>query len=217
MNRVRGLRDRLSLIVVADPAALPNGASLTEIVRSTLQAGAPAVQLRAKDLTARETVELARALVHETRRFGALFFVNDRVDIALAVGADGAHVGSDDLPVPAARSIAPPGFLLGRSVDTADEARAATTEGADYLGVGAVYATLSKLGLGEPVGSRRIAEVAAVTEIPVVGIGGIDAGNAAAVIEAGAAGVAVIRSVVAAPDPGAAVRALLAQVLGART
>jgi thiamine-phosphate pyrophosphorylase len=102
-------------------------------------------------------------------------------------------------------------------VDTADEARAATTEGADYLGVGAVYATQSKLGLGEPVGSRRIAAVAAVTEIPVVGIGGIDAGNAAAVIEAGAAGVAVIRSVVAAPDPGAAVRSILTHLPGART
>jgi thiamine-phosphate pyrophosphorylase len=215
MSRMHPLRDRLSLVVVADPAAVPAGRSLTEIVRATLQAGAPAVQLRAKDLTARETVELAHALLDATRSFDALLFVNDRVDIALAVGADGAHVGSDDLPVPAARSIAPPGFLLGRSVDTAEEARVATGEGADYVGVGAVYTTMSKLGLGDPVGPGRIAAVAAATDIPVVGIGGIDADNAAAVVEAGAAGVAVIRSVMAAADPGAAVRAILASVRGA--
>lgn len=215
MSRITELRERLTLILIADPDVAA-GEALLDIVRAALRAGAPAVQLRAKALAARDTVELGRTLRREARAAGALFFVNDRVDIALVLGADGAHLGDDDLPLGAARAIVPPGFLLGRSVDTSEEARTAEREGADYLGLGPVFATTSKAELGAPIGPAGVAGVTSVVEIPVVGIGGIDAGNAAPVAAAGAAGVAAIRSVLAAPDPHGATRALLAAVAAGR-
>ncbi|HEU0014331.1 MAG TPA: thiamine phosphate synthase [Longimicrobium sp.] len=205
---MEGLAGRLRLIVVTDPACGP-GRTLVDVVRAALRGGAPAVQLRAKDASAREMAELARALLAETRAAGALLFVNDRVDVALAVGADGAHVGEDDLPVGAARLIVPEGFLLGMSAATPELAIAAQEDGADYVGVGPVYATASKPDAGDPVGAARIAAVAAAVRIPVVGIGGIDASNARTVVEAGAAGVAVISAVMQAGDPEAAVRELM--------
>ncbi|HYR09630.1 MAG TPA: thiamine phosphate synthase [Longimicrobium sp.] len=203
------VRERLRLIVVTDPEC-GAGRSVADVVRAALRGGAPAIQLRMKDASAREMAEAARALLAETRAAGALLFINDRVDVALAVGADGAHVGQDDLPVAAARRIAPPGFLLGVSAETEELARAAEEEGADYVGVGPVYRTGSKADAGDAVGTERIARVAAAVRIPVVGIGGITIGNAAPVLHAGAAGVAVISAVMRADDPEAATRALLA-------
>ncbi|HEX8692340.1 MAG TPA: thiamine phosphate synthase [Longimicrobium sp.] len=203
-----GLADRLRLIVVTDPDC-GEGRAVLEVVRAALRGGAPAIQLRGKEMAAREMAELARALLAETRAAGALLFVNDRVDVALAAGADGAHVGQDDLPAAAARAIAPPGFLLGVSAEDPELARRAERDGADYVGTGPVYPTGSKAGAGEAVGVGRIAGVAAAVGIPVVGIGGIDAANAAEVVRAGAAGVAVISAVMRAPDPEAATRALL--------
>jgi thiamine-phosphate pyrophosphorylase len=201
------LADRLRLIVVTDPAC-GAGRGVADVVRAALRGGAPAIQLRMKDGPAREMADLARALLPETRVAGALLFVNDRVDVALAVGADGAHVGQDDLPVAAARRIVPPGFLLGVSAETAELARRAEADGADYVGVGPVYTTGSKADAGDAVGTGRIKEVAAAVGIPVVGIGGITTENAPAVIRAGAAGVAVISAVMRAEDPEAAVHAL---------
>ena len=171
------LRDRLRLIVVTDPDC-GGGRTVVEVVRAALRGGAPAIQLRMKDGAAREMTELARALLAETRPAGALLFINDRVDVAIAVGADGAHMGQDDLPVHAARAIAPRGFLLGVSAETAELARAAEADGADYVGVGPVYVTGSKADAGDAVGPERIAEVAAAVRIPVVGIGGITIANA---------------------------------------
>jgi thiamine-phosphate pyrophosphorylase len=205
-----GLIDRLRLIVVTD-ADCGAGRSVVDVVRAALRGGAPAVQLRMKDGVAREMAQLARALRVETGAAGALLFVNDRVDVALAAGADGAHVGQDDLPAAAARRIAPPGFLVGVSAETVDLALRAQAEGADYVGVGPVYATGSKADAGEAVGVERIAEVASAVRIPVVGIGGITVENAPAVLRAGAAGVAVISAVMRASDPEAATRALLAR------
>ena len=202
------LIDRLRLIVVTDPAC-GAGRTVVEVVRAALRGGAPAIQLRMKDAPAGEMAEAARALLAETRTAGALLFVNDRVDVALAVGADGAHVGQDDLPAAAARRIAPPGFLLGVSAETAELALRAQAEGADYVGVGPVYATGSKADAGDAVGAERIAQVAAAVRIPVVGIGGITVANAPPVLRAGAAGAAVISAVMRADDPEAAVRALL--------
>lgn len=209
------LARRLELVVVTD-ARCGEGRELLEVVRAALRGGAPAVQLRAKTEPARETVELARALREATRAAGALLFVNDRVDVALAAAADGAHVGDDDLPVAAARRIAPPGFLLGRSVETPEQARRAREDGADYVGVGPVYETGSKDDAGLPVGLARVRAVAGAAGIPAVGIGGIDAASAADVARAGAAGVAVIRAVMQAPDPAEAVRELLRQVRAGR-
>jgi thiamine-phosphate pyrophosphorylase len=208
------LADRLGLIVVTD-AACGEGRELVEVVRAALAGGAPAVQLRAKHESTREMTELALRLGEETRRAGALLFINDRLDVALAAGADGVHLGDDDLPLPAARRLAPAGFLIGRSVATPDEAVQAVREGADYLGVGPVFATLSKADAGDAIGAAGVRAVcAAAGGVPVVGIGGIDAGNAGEVAGAGAAGVAVIRAVMLAPDPRAAAAELLRGVRG---
>ena len=203
-----GLGEKLRLMVVTDPDCGP-GRAVVDVVRAALRGGAPAIQLRMKDAPAREMTELARAFLAETRAAGALLFVNDRVDVALAAGAHGAHVGQDDLPVAAARGIAPPGFLLGVSAETAELARAAEADGADYVGVGPVYATGSKADAGDAVGVERIAEVAAAVRIPVVAIGGISIANAPPILRAGATGVAVISAVMRAEDPEAAARALL--------
>jgi thiamine-phosphate pyrophosphorylase len=205
------LAARLSLILVTDER-LPPGRDLVDTVRAALRGGAPAIQLRDKLRTPRESVALARALLAETRPAGALLFVNDRVDVALAAGADGAHLGDDDFPLTAARRIVPPGFILGRSADTPEAAMDAREEGADYVGVGPVYGTATKLDAGEAIGTSRIAAVAASVRIPVIGIGGIGAANAMPVIAAGAAGVAVVSAVMLAPDPEAATRAILAAV-----
>ena len=206
------LADRLRLIVVTDPDC-GAGREVVQVARLALAAGAPALQLRWKDGSAREMAELGRRLREDTHRSGALLFVNDRLDVALAIGADGAHVGNEDLPLPAARRIAPPGFLLGRSVDQVEEVAAAVAEGADYLGAGPVFPTGSKLDAGPVMGVEGIAAVVrSARGVPVVGIGGIDVTGAAAVVRAGAAGVAVIGAVMRAPDPRAAVEGLLAAV-----
>jgi len=207
----RSLASRLSLIVVTD-ATQTAGRSLVEVVRAALQAGAPSVQLRAKEASAREMVALAHELLPLTREAGALLWVNDRVDVALAAGVDGAHLGDDDLPLEAARRIVPEGFLLGRSVETPEQARAAVQAGADYLGVGPAFATGSKSDAGEPIGVEGVKRVARAVRVPVVAIGGIDGANTVPLAAAGAAGVAVIRAIMAAPSVESATRELLAAV-----
>ena len=203
-----GLAERLRLVVVTDEAqAAPRG--VIEVVRLALSAGAPAIQLRAKEQSARELAGLGRELRRETTAHGALLFVNDRVDVALAVSADGVHLGPDDLPLAAVRRSTPPGFLIGYSTDDPEEAREAEREGADYLGVGAVWATPSKEDAGESIGPDGLARVARAVSIPVVGIGGITVARARLLTGTGAAGIAVIGAVMGAADPGAAVRLLL--------
>jgi thiamine-phosphate diphosphorylase len=157
-------------------------------------------------------VELARTLLAETRAAGALLWVNDRLDVALAAGVDGVHLGQDDLPVEAARRIVPAGFLVGISAETPELALAAERGGADYVGTGPVYETGSKADAGSAVGCARIARVAAAVHVPAVGIGGIAAANAGEVVRAGAAGVAVISAVMRAADPEAATRHLLRSI-----
>lgn len=201
---------RLALIVVTDERT--GGRDIVDVVRAALRGGAPSIQLRSKTGTARELVDLARRLLPETRAAGALLWVNDRVDVALAAGADGAHVGDDDLPVAAARRICPPGFLLGRSAETVEIALQAQQDGADYVGVGPVYPTATKADAGPAVGLERIARVHSAVTVPIVGIGGISADGAAPVIRAGAHGVAVVSAIMLAPDPEQATRDLLTAV-----
>jgi thiamine-phosphate pyrophosphorylase len=199
----------LRVIVVTDRRlALPR--SIQQVVQAALDAGAPAIQLRDKAATARELAETGRALLPAVRATGALLFINDRLDVALAVGADGVHLGPDDIPVAAARRIAPPGFLIGFSTDDPDTARTAEIDGASYIGCGAVFGTTTKAdAAGEAIGIRRLDAVARAVDIPVVAIGGITADNAAAIARTAAAGVAVVGAVMAAPDPAEVVRALL--------
>jgi thiamine-phosphate pyrophosphorylase len=182
--------------------------SILDVVRAAIRGGASVVQLREKTAATREIVELGQALREITRPAGIPLIVNDRLDIALAIGAEGVHVGHDDMPVGLARRLIGPDRLLGASPETVSEARQMERDGADYLGVGDVYGTPSKSDAGPPIGVDGLTEVIRAVSIPVVAIGGITLENAGAVIQAGAAGVAVISAVVSAPDPEAAARRL---------
>lgn len=188
-----------------------------DIVRAAIRGGATVVQLRDKDATTRQMLEFGQALHDITRAAGLPLIVNDRIDVALALDAEGVHVGQDDLPTPVARRIIGPHRILGVSAGTVEQAQQAEREGADYLGVGDVFGTPSKPDAGPPIGVARLAEIVRSVSIPCVAIGGITLQNAAAVVEAGAAGVAVISAVIGAPDPEAAARELREQVGTGRT
>lgn len=207
---------RWDLYVITDER-LSGGRTHEEQTRAALAGGAGLVQLRDKTASTRRLYEAACAMRALTRAAGALLIINDRLDIALAADADGLHVGPDDLPVAVARRLLRPGMVLGASAGTVEEAIAAARDGADYLGVGAVYeARGSKADAGPPVGPERVRQVRAAVRIPIVGIGGIKEENAAAVIEAGADGVAIITGVVAAPDIAAAARRVVEAVQAAK-
>lgn len=195
----------LSLYVITD-RRLARGRSHFEMATEAIAGGATCIQLREKDpsVTTRELFGLAAELKVLTRKKGVTLIINDRLDIALAVGADGVHLGQDDLPLAAARRFLPPEMILGASAGDPRSARKAQSEGASYLGAGDVFGTTTKADAGKPIGPAGLAAVCRSVEIPVVGIGGIDAGNAPAVIAAGAAGVAVISSVVGEADIAAA-------------
>lgn len=203
-------RPDLRLIVITD-RLLAGERSVEDIVRACLEAGAPAVQLRDKDATARELYEQATRLRALTAEHDALLFVNDRLDVALAVGADGVHLGPQDLPLEAARNAVPEDFLIGISTDDPEIARAAERAGADYIGCGAVFGTTTKKDVGdERIGTEGLHAVADAVEIPVIGIGGVGPGNVAGLRDAGAAGAAVIGALMTADDPAAITRAMLA-------
>jgi len=165
--------------------------------------GASCIQLRLKDVSARDLVGVARDLV---RAVGVPVIVNDRADVAIAAGAAGVHLGSDDVPASAIRRIAPAGFIIGVSVG--NDAEVAGSVDADYVGIGPFFATASKNDAGEPLGPEGFARLAAATGLPAVAVGGVTAENAALAIGAGAAGIAVIAGVFASSDPAAAARRL---------
>jgi len=199
----------LRLIVITD-VALAAPRSVRDIVQLTLSAGATAIQLRNKAATARELLEQARELMPLVRAADALLFINDRLDVALAAGADGVHLGPDDMPVVAARRITPPQFLIGFSTDQPALARDAQRDGASYIGCGAVFGTTTKTDVaGESIGVARLDAVARAVDIPVIGIGGITPEGAALIADTAAAGIAVVGAVMASPDPRAATIALL--------
>ena len=189
--------------------------ALSDVVREALAAGAPTIQLRLKSASARELLEAAQTLMPIVRSAGALFIVNDRLDVALAAGADGVHLGPDDPPVKDVRRVADARsgvadtFIVGYSTDTTDEAARAEAEGADYLGVGAVYATANKSDAGDVIGLEGLRRVVKVVSIPVVAIGGITPERAPAVAKTGACGSATIGAVMSATEPAEAVRELL--------
>lgn len=192
----------VTLIAITDGMA-HGAADLLQRSAAAVRGGATMVQLRLKDADARTLVEVARALVAAVP---VPVLVNDRVDVALAAGAAGVHLGADDLPVAAARGIVPAGFLIGVSVGS--DAEVAGAAGADYAGIGPVFGTLSKHDAGAAIGTEEFARFAALTALPAVAIGGVSAGNAGAAMAAGAAGVAVISAVFGAPDPESGARSL---------
>ncbi|MHB8779914.1 MAG: thiamine phosphate synthase [Candidatus Geothermincolia bacterium] len=181
-----------------------------DVGEAAVAAGADVLQLRAKDKTTREMVQIAARLaaVCRERRPRCVFLVNDRVDIALAAGADGVHVGDDDMPVGQARAMLGPYAVIGASAWTLEQAMRAEREGADYIGAGPIFATPTKPDAAEACGLSILSDIAAGTRVPVVAIGGIDAANADAVMRAGADGIAVVSAVAAAPDMERAAREL---------
>jgi thiamine-phosphate pyrophosphorylase len=192
----------LSVYVVTSSGGAGRGH--VEIASAAVAGGATAIQLRAPGMSDDRLIPLAHEIAEHCRSAGVLFIVNDRVDVAAAVGA-GAHVGRDDDPA-SARGVVGSDAILGISVGSVDDAAAAEPAGADYLGV-TVWATPTKPD-ARPVGLEGLREIVTATSLPVVGIGGIDATNARQVLEAGASGVAVISAVADADDPEAATRRL---------
>jgi len=186
------------------------------VVREALAGGVGTVQLRDKDskLTAEERHQLALQLRSLCRDKQALFFVNDDVELAVTVEADGIHVGQDDMPLAQVKKIVGESMYIGISAGTVEEALAAQSGGADYLGVGAMYATGSKADAGEPIGPEGLARIrqAVGSSLPIVGIGGITVENCAPVMAAGADGVAVISAISKAASPKQAAAELLAAI-----
>jgi thiamine-phosphate pyrophosphorylase len=185
---------------------------MLSVATAALDGGATVIQLRDKTASTRTLVEEGLALRALTRERGALLIVNDRVDVALAVEADGAHVGQDDLPVTVARRLLGPERILGVSAASIGEAEEAVAGGADYLGVGPIFPSLGKPDAGPATGVALLTELARRYTLPLVAIGGITAENAAETLRAGACGVAVITAIVAADDITAATRSLRAAI-----
>jgi thiamine-phosphate pyrophosphorylase len=202
----RTLNEQLRLYLVAGTQDAPHG--LLETVEAALIGGVTAVQLREKGATDREILATAERVRELCLEHGAAFFLNDRLDLALAAQAEGIHLGVDDLPIPAARRIAGPELTIGFSPESDLGARSARIEGGSYLGVGPIYGTKSKSDAGPAIGLNVLKRRIEVSGLPVIGIGGISAENAGSVIGAGAAGVAVMSAILMASDPQAAARAL---------
>jgi thiamine-phosphate pyrophosphorylase len=195
-----------SLYLITDRHQVPHGRTLLDTVEAALQGGVRAVQLREKDLSAAALLPLAEALRALTRRYGARLLINDRIDVALAVAADGVHLGGHSLPVAVARRLLGPQRLLGVSTHQRDEIAAAATAGADFVTFGPVFATPSKLPYGPPVGLEALCLACQNSPLPVFALGGIKPCHLAAVQASGAAGTAVIAAIIAADDPCSAAR-----------
>lgn len=195
------------LYVITD-TTLSLGRSHEEVARLAIEGGADVVQLRDKECSARELVAAGNRVREVTERTGTLFIVNDCLDVALACGADGVHLGQADLPVAAARVIAPSGFIIGVSAGSPDEARRAVEAGADYLAASPVFFTAQKSDVETCCGLEGIRRIRAAANLPLIAVGGIGMGNVCDVIGAGADGVAVISAVVGQHDITGAARAL---------
>lgn len=189
--------------------------TVEEVVRLAAEGGAVAVQLREKDLPTRPFVEEALRIRNLLDFFGIPLIINDRLDVALAVGAAGLHVGQDDMPYEVARRILGPKAVIGLSVETWEDVERAEGLDVDYLGISPVFATPTKTDTKEPWGIEGLERIRAYSRHPLVAIGGLNAGNAGTVVRAGADAVAVVSAVCAAEDPREASRDLARIIAGA--
>jgi len=196
-----------SLYLVTD-RDLAGGRSLEYVVAEAVAGGVRVVQVREKTASSRTFYEVGRRLREHVHRRGVPLIVNDRVDIMLALDADGVHVGSEDLPADVVRRLAGK-RLLGVSAGSLEELRAAEAAGADYVGAGPVFPTPTKPDAGPALGLDGLRRIVEATSLPVVAIGGINAANAAEVAAAGVAGIAVVSAIMAAADPRSAAAELL--------
>lgn len=199
----------LRLCLVTD-RALAGGRSVIDVALAAVRGGATMVQLREKEATTRAFIDEARALKAALAPFGVPLAINDRLDVALAVDADGLHVGQDDMPVEAARRLMGPGKFIGLSITAVEQVLRPDAAAADYLGVGPVYAQQTKPDAAAPLGLEGLRRLRGLTGKPVVAIGGLTPDNGAPVLAAGADGLAVVSAIVAAGDPEAAARRFVA-------
>ncbi len=184
------------------------GRPLLGVIEQALQGGVDAVQLREKDLPASEVFALAKRLCSLCRRYGARLLINDRIDVALAVQADGVHLPVNSFAPADARRLLGPAAIIGASAHTLAEARAAAAGGADFIVFGPVLDTPSKRAFGPPVGLEALSEVAGEINVPVLAIGGVTADRAAALRSCGVQGLAVVSAILTASDPRGAAAAL---------
>ena len=191
------------------------GRALEEIVAAAAQGGAGAIQLREKDLSARDLYALGARLQATLAPYGVPLLINDRLDVALALDAAGVHLAGHSLPTAVARRVLRAGKLLGVSTHSVEEACRAAEDGADFIVFGPVFTTPSKVAYGPPQGLQQLSTVVRAVHIPVIAIGGIDHTNLPQVVQAGAYGVAMIRAVLAAPDPQKATQQLQAALAAA--
>jgi thiamine-phosphate pyrophosphorylase len=198
---------RLYLVTDRKQTKIP----LTEAVRCALKGGVKAIQLREKDLPIRELLELARTLRSITREYKAKLIINDRVDIALAIGADGVHLGHQSMPPQPVRRILGKDMLVGVSTHTLEEAEAAEAGGADFITFGPVFFTQSKAGMGNPVGLDALKSVRSRITMPVFGLGGVKSGNAKQII-AVASGISLISAIFGADDIQKAAESMLREI-----
>jgi thiamine-phosphate pyrophosphorylase len=203
----------LSLYLVTD-RDLSQGRATGNIVAAAVRGGVTCVQLREKQASTREFVAEARAIktLLATQERHIPLIINDRLDVALAVGADGVHLGQSDMELCDARRIAGANFIIGISAESVADAMAAAAAGADYLGISPVFATATKTDTLSPLGLEGIRAIRAAVSLPLVGIGGINQDNASAVLQAGADGVAVVSAIVSAACPRSAAAALKQQI-----
>ncbi len=201
--------DCLRLYLVTDQQAL-RGRSLTDVVKQAVQGGVTCVQLREKTATTRDFVTLACALNHLLTPLGVPLVINDRIDVALACGAQGVHLGQSDMSVELARQLLPPQVFIGLSVETPDDVRHAASLPVDYLGVSPIFPTPTKTDTAAPWGLAGLRQVRAMTHLPLVAIGGIQLTNAFEVLQAGADGLAVVSAICSADDPCGAARSFRA-------
>ena len=192
-----------SLYLVTD-RGLARGRSTLEIVKTAVQGGVTCVQLREKDCSTLDFIEQAFAIKDFLKARGVPLIINDRVDAALAIEADGVHLGQTDMPLGIAKKILGDSMIIGISAESIEDAIEAEKGGADYLGVSPIYATPTKTDTAPPLGLQGLRAIRAAVRLPLVGIGGLKRENAAAVIENGGNGVAVVSAIVAADDPAAA-------------
>ena len=198
-----------ALYPIIDVSAQRPWARSRDLAQAVLAAGVPWLQLRCKALPAQRSVEIARELVELAKRCGAGVIVNDRVDVALASGAGGVHVGQEDLPPINARALLGPGRIVGVSTHTREEALRAQAAGADYVGFGPLFPTTTKGDALQPRPAGALSELRAVLAIPIVAIGGIDEQRAPFVLDAGADAVAMIGALAASADPRALAERLM--------
>lgn len=207
--------EQLELYLVTD-RSIAAGRDIADIVMQAVKGGVTMVQLREKSISTREFIELGCAIHERLAHFGVPLIVNDRVDVALAIGSEGVHIGQSDMPYAIARRLLGPDKIIGLSVENFEQIEEANHLDVDYIGISPVFATPTKTDTSKPFGLEGLKKAVAMSKHPTVGIGGMNADTASSVISAGADGIAVVSAIVGAESPFEASRNLLRIIKSSR-